>query len=57
MTPFTLDADGDGYVTFPNMNIMEEMAELIAATRAYEANVNVVNNTKEMFTKALEIGR
>lgn len=55
--PFHPDADGDGYVTFPNINIMEEMADMIAATRAYEANVNVVNNTKEMFTKALEIGR
>jgi flagellar basal-body rod protein FlgC len=55
--PFHPDADSDGYVTFPNVNVMEEMADMIAATRAYEANVNVVNNTKEMFTKALEIGR
>lgn len=55
--PFHPDADSDGYVTFPNVNVMEEMADMIAATRAYEANVNVVNNTKEMFTKALEIGK
>jgi flagellar basal-body rod protein FlgC len=55
--PFHPDADADGYVTFPNVNVMEEMADMIAATRAYEANVNVVNNTKEMFSKALEIGK
>jgi len=47
------DADGEGYVTFPNVNLMEEMADMMAATRAYEANVNVVNTTKDMFMKAL----
>ena len=51
------DADGQGYVTFPNVNLMEEMADMMAATRAYEANVNVVNTTKDMFMKALDIGR
>jgi flagellar basal-body rod protein FlgC len=55
--PFHPDADADGYVTFPNVNVMEEMADMIVATRAYEANVNVVNNTKEMFVKSLEIGK
>jgi flagellar basal-body rod protein FlgC len=55
--PFHPDADGDGYVTFPNVNVMEEMADMIAATRAYEANVNMVNVAKEMFMKSLEIGR
>jgi flagellar basal-body rod protein FlgC len=55
--PYHPDADADGNVTFPNVNVMEEMADMIAATRAYEANVNVVNNTKEMFNKSLEIGR
>ena len=51
------DADGEGYVTFPNVNLMEEMADMMVATRAYEANVNVVNTTKDMFLKALEIGK
>jgi flagellar basal-body rod protein FlgC len=51
------DADGEGYVTFPNVNLMEEMADMLVATRAYEANVNVVNTTKDMFQKALEIGK
>jgi flagellar basal-body rod protein FlgC len=51
------DADGEGYVTLPNVNLMEEMADMIAATRAYEANINVINTTKEMALKTLEIGR
>jgi flagellar basal-body rod protein FlgC len=55
--PYHPDADSDGKVTLPNVNLMEEMADMISATRAYEANVNVVNNTKEMFMKSLEIGK
>jgi flagellar basal-body rod protein FlgC len=51
------DADAEGYVTMPNVNILNEMADMIAATRAYEANVNAMNAEKGMFTKALEIGR
>jgi flagellar basal-body rod protein FlgC len=51
------DADNEGYVTSPNVNLMEEMADMISATRAYEANINVVNTTKEMFMKTLEIGK
>lgn len=51
------DADKDGYVTYPNVNLMEEMTDMIAATRAYEANLSVVNTTKQMFLKSLEIGK
>ncbi|MCX8111538.1 MAG: flagellar basal body rod protein FlgC [Syntrophorhabdaceae bacterium] len=51
------DADKEGYVTYPNVNLMEEMADMISATRSYEANINVVNTTKEMFIKTLEIGK
>jgi flagellar basal-body rod protein FlgC len=51
------DADADGYVTMPNVNILNEMADLITATRAYEANVTAMNSEKSMFLKALEIGR
>jgi flagellar basal-body rod protein FlgC len=51
------DRDEDGYVTFPNVNLMEEMADMMAATRAYEANINAINAAKQMFMKALEIGK
>jgi flagellar basal-body rod protein FlgC len=46
-----------GYVMMPNVNIVTEMTDLISATRSYEANVMLVNNSKSMFNKALEIGR
>lgn len=36
---------------------MEEMADMISATRSYEANINVINTTKEMFLKTLDIGK
>ena len=50
------DADQDGYVTYPNVNTVTEMTNMIDATRAYEANVTVLNSTKGMALKALEIG-
>lgn len=46
-----------GYVEMPNVNIVEEMVDMISASRSYEANVAVVNGSKSMFMKALEIGR
>jgi len=46
-----------GYVEMPNVNIVEEMVDMISASRSYEANVAVVNGSKAMFMKALEIGR
>jgi len=55
--PSNPDADKEGYVNMPNVNILNEMADMIAATRSYEANVNAVNSEKSMFLKALEIGR
>ncbi|HHV35313.1 MAG TPA: flagellar basal body rod protein FlgC [Syntrophomonadaceae bacterium] len=51
------DADEVGYVRMPNVNILEEMVDLISATRSYEANVTALNATKEMCLRALEIGR
>lgn len=51
------DADENGYVTFPNVNVVTEMTDLIDATRAYEANVTAFNATKSMAMQALEIGR
>jgi flagellar basal-body rod protein FlgC len=46
-----------GYVEMPNINIVMEMTDLISASRSYEANVQMINNQKTMFNKALEIGR
>ena len=51
------DADEEGYVRMPNVNILNEMVDLIASTRAYEANVTAMNATKSMMLKTLEIGR
>lgn len=51
------DADKDGYVEMPNINIVSEMVDMITATRAYEANVTAVNAAKSMALKALEIGK
>jgi flagellar basal-body rod protein FlgC len=51
------DADENGYVRMPNVDILKEMVDMISATRSYEANVTALNATKAMFTKALEIGR
>jgi len=46
-----------GYVEYSNVNVVNEMVDMISASRAYEANVAVVNGSKAMFMKALEIGR
>ncbi|HXJ35867.1 MAG TPA: flagellar basal body rod protein FlgC [Candidatus Eisenbacteria bacterium] len=49
------DANPEGYVAYPNVNPVLEMVDLMAATRAYEANVQVVNATKRMAESALSI--
>jgi flagellar basal-body rod protein FlgC len=46
----------EGYVAMPNVDIVTEMTDMIAATRAYEANAAVVEGSKAMFLRALEIG-
>lgn len=46
-----------GYVEFPNVNIVTEMVDLISASRAYEANTAVIQGAKDMFQRALEIGK
>jgi len=51
------DADADGYVMMPDIDTVEEMVDMMSATRSYEANVTVFNAVKLMATKALEIGR
>ena len=51
------DADADGNVALPNVNTIEEMVDMIAATRAYEANVGAANATKSMISRAIDLGR
>jgi len=50
-------ADAEGYVEMPNINPIEEMANMISADRAYQSNVNIFQTTKQMALKALEIGK
>jgi flagellar basal-body rod protein FlgC len=50
-------ANADGYVAMPNVNPVEEMANMISAQRSYEANITAMNSAKAMAQKALEIGR
>lgn len=51
------DADAEGYVTYPNVNLVVEMTNMLSATRSYEASLAVVEAAKKMALKALEIGR
>ena len=51
------DADADGYVMMPNVDVMREMVDLVSATRSYEANVSALGATRAMLMKALEIGK
>jgi flagellar basal-body rod protein FlgC len=51
------DADANGYVTYPNVDIVHEMVDLISASRAYEANLAAYNAAKTMFMRTLDLGR
>lgn len=51
------DADKNGYVKYPNVNPMEEIINMISASRAYEANLTMINSYKEMFLKTLDLLR
>ena len=51
------DADEDGYVTMPNVDLLKETVDSMSATRSYEANVTALNAMKAMVQKALEIGK
>lgn len=51
------DADRDGYVRMPNVEVVNEMINLISASRAYEANITAINTAKQMAMKAAGIGR
>lgn len=50
------DADENGYVAYPNVNVVREMVDMITCSRAYEANVTAMNSAKNMMLRALEIG-
>jgi len=51
------DADENGYVYMPNVDVTKEMVDMLSASRSYEANVTMLNASKAMVSKALEIGR
>ena len=51
------DADEKGYVAVPNINMMEEMVNLLSATRGYEANIAAIKSAKDMALRAMEIGK
>lgn len=55
--PMHPDADQQGFVSMPNINVMEEMVNMMTASRSYEANVTAISTSKNMVQKALEIGR
>lgn len=55
--PDHLDADADGYVRMPNVDVMQEMVDMIDASRAYEASISALNASKDMSVRAIEIGR
>lgn len=51
------DANPDGYVEFPNVNVVEEMVNMITASRAYEAGISSMKATQQMADSALQLGR
>ena len=51
------DAGPDGYVSYPDINVLQEMVDLMTTNRSYEANANVVEATRDMAMTALNIGR
>ncbi|MCI9530749.1 MAG: flagellar basal body rod protein FlgC [Lachnospiraceae bacterium] len=51
------DADENGYVSYPNVNIITEMTNMIDASRSYEANITAFETTKAMAMKGLELGK
>ncbi|WP_017446320.1 flagellar basal body rod protein FlgC [Gayadomonas joobiniege] len=50
-------ADEKGYIYKPNVNVMEEMANMISASRAYQTNIQIADNAKKMLSRTLQIGQ
>jgi flagellar basal-body rod protein FlgC len=55
--PQNPDANGQGFVAMPNISVVEEMVNMMSASRSYEANVTAISDSKNMVMKALEIGK
>ena len=53
--PSNPDADKDGYVKYPNISVVREMVDMIAASRAYQANIMVINSSKSMLLQSIDI--
>jgi flagellar basal-body rod protein FlgC len=51
------DADKEGYVSYPNVSVLEEMANLVEASRSYEANISAIGIVKAMISKTFDIGK
>jgi flagellar basal-body rod protein FlgC len=51
------EADGEGYVFYPNVNVVEEMTNMISASRSFQANVEVMNSAKQMVQRVLTLGQ
>jgi len=51
------DANEEGYVAYPNVNLVREMTDMLVASRAYEANLSVVTTARDMWNGALEVMR
>ncbi|MBN2209351.1 MAG: flagellar basal body rod protein FlgC [Candidatus Coatesbacteria bacterium] len=51
------DADADGYVRYPNINIITEMVNMVEATRSYEANLTMMNASKSLALQAIDLGK
>ena len=56
-TPSTRGADAEGYVTYSNVNAVEEMVNMISASRSYQNNVEVMNTAKSLLLKTLQLGQ
>ncbi len=55
--PTHSDANEEGYVAYPDINVMQEMVDMLQASRSYEANISAMNTTKNMALSAIELGR
>lgn len=55
--PMHPDADENGYVKYPNVEVVQEMVDMMSAFRAYEANITALNSLKDMAVKTLDIGK
>jgi len=51
------DADGDGFVAMPNVDVPNEMVDMLSATRAYQANLSAIGMIRDLISRALELGK